>query len=37
MKIIDCVQLAKDLINESSEDFAVKAIIQAKESKDLWE
>jgi len=37
MKIIDCVQLAKDLINESSEDFAVKAIIQAKESNDLWE
>jgi hypothetical protein len=37
MKVIDCVQLAKDLINESSEDFAAKAIIQAKESKDLWE
>lgn len=37
MKVIDCVQLAKELINESSEDFAKKAIIQAKESENLWE
>lgn len=37
MKVIDCVQLAKELINESSEDFSKKAIIQAKESENLWE
>lgn len=37
MKIINCAQLARDLINESNEEFAKKAIIQAKESKDLLE
>jgi hypothetical protein len=37
MKTVNCEQLARDLINESSEIFAKKAIIQAKESENLWE